>query len=443
MDTNGYDTEFSALSRLGDVDPDECDDLADVFLGSSSSSPHAREEHCDDLEDDAPEAVFEPRVLQLVIAAHLAEAGTEFEAFCHSESINPTRSVGCVRNIGTGWAASLIGRGHHFNGRRATVAHAVSQVSESADLVNVLLPAHHEVGVLVEGLDDLRDPPDAIIILTSAVESDIVATYRQLKSIAAFSPNQLDRTKIVMLTDEPAAGKAPLSRLIETAARFLDARIPGQIIPRSAESNPPLSESNPPMPMQDSPSSRSVALRPTEAPSEPMDTHTQADPALQATEPHVESVTLQTEPVSPAPEPMPTIDPKTASASSLLCTLTRNMTVLKVRCPSTPQVVLAVDARGQLHAFAATDTIDDLGDETDPVSALIRARAFISRHMPVLAVLDEHIDEHAPPAVGHLVSERFAALEPCLGTEIRLHLVVPVQTSGRRIWAVSELRQDD
>lgn len=412
MESNGSSTEYSTISRLGEVDPEECDALADVFLGQQPA-PTAEDEGGHEHDSGA-----KPRVLQLVVGSHLTHAEALFSRFCQFESVNPDRAIGCINHVGAGWAARLIGRGHRFNGRRATVAHAVSQVSATADRVNILLPPYREVGQLIDGLDGLSDPPDRIIILSTADESDVVAAYRQIKSIATFCREQINRTSVVLVDEPGEASDAALRRLVETASRFLDARIEGLVVPEDVSDWSPA-------PLAAAP--ESIA-------------ETVLEPEM--TEHPIERPSTTARAQAPAPAAQRSADPLEAEQRSLLATLTWDMTVLGFRCPNAPKVVYALDADGRIHAIASVTAIGDLEAQPDPIASLTRARAFITRHMPVLAPLDRRIRPDAGNPVAHLVSDRFAELAPCAETDIRLHLAVPVQTAGRTIWGVSELRVD-
>ncbi len=418
MDTNGSGTDYNALSRLGTVDSGDCDDLADVFLGPSPAED-ATDPKSDPLDEGWAQtpAATEPRVLQLVVGSHLKNADDLFARLCESQSVDPDRAIGCIQYGPAGWSARLIGRTHRFNGHRASVAHAINQVSAVSDRVNVLLPPHHEIGELIEGLDNLADPPDAIIVLTTAIESDVVAAYRQLKSIASFCPDQLARCEVVMIAEPDEEATAALDRLLGTAARFLEAPVVGQII---AASDPGQTSA----PAPDVPEPRQEVIAESEA---------TAAPDVETSEPMPE----------PTPVPAPTFaDSHDDAETTLLASLTRDMELLDLRCPDAPRVVLAVDQVGRIHAFASMIEAQGLETESSPLEALARARAFVARHMPMLAPLDPRVRAEAGTPQTHLVSDHFAQLEPCLGTDIRLHLAVPVRVAGQTIWGVSELRTD-
>ncbi len=419
MDTNTPGTEYNALSRLGTVDSGDCDDLADVFLGASPNEKpqEPQEPESDPLDQGWAEsdAATEPRVLQLVVGSHLNNADDLFTRLCESQSVDPDRAIGCIQYGPAGWSARLIGRAHRFNGHRASVAHAINQVSAVSDRVNVLLPPHHEIGELIEGLDNLADPPDAIIVLTTAIESDVVAAYRQLKSIASFCPDQLARCEVVMVAHPDEEAHAALDRLLDTATRFLDAPVVGEIVAASDSGR------------------ASVAEEP-----EPEDEVIHESEATDTPEPQT---------CEPMPEPTPVPAPAFADShddieNTLLASLTRGMELLDLRCPDAPRVVLAVDQVGLVHAFASLLEADGLEPESNPLEALARARAFVARHMPMLAPLDPRVRADAGAPQAHLVSDHFAQLEPCLGTDLRLHLAVPVRVAGQTIWGVSELRTD-
>jgi len=437
MESNGSSTEYSTISRLGEVDPEECDALADVFLGTPVSDPTPDEEA-----GDEHEVGSRPRVLQLVVGSHLTHSDALFSRFCQFESVNPDRAIGCINHVGAGWSARLIGRGHRFNGRRATVAHAIGQVSATADHVNILLPPYREVGQLIDGLDGLSDPPDRIIVLSTADESDVVAAYRQIKSIAAFCREQIERTTVALIDEPGPAAEAALGRLMDTAARFLDARITGLVVPEDASDWAPATDADQPNDAQRAEPEDGPATAPQAAtPDAPSERHPEPKTAPQST-PELTMPARREEPVSTQPRSFRTDDPLEAEPRSLLDTLTWDMQRLAFRCPEAAQVVYAVDADGRVHAIAAASAIGDLDAQPDPLTALSRARAFITRHMPVLAPLHGNIRSDAGPPVAHLVSARFADLAPWTESDIRLHLAVPVQTAGRTVWGVSELHAD-
>jgi hypothetical protein len=428
MDTNGSGTDFSALSRLGAVDSGACDDLADVFLGSTPSRESVEPES-DPIESDWAQAVetSQTRVLQLVVGAHLNDADDLFLRLCESQSVDPERAVGCIHYGASGWSARLIGSTHRFNGDRVSVSQAISQVSAVSDRVNVLLPSHNEVGELIEGLDDLADPPDAIIVLTTEVESDVVAAYRQLKSIASFCPAQLARTEVVMVATQGEEAQAAMARLLDTATRFLDASIAGRIIPESGSKYTPEIEESVTEP---------DVIGPEEVEPEVVD---QPEP-IDSPEPISKTAATESEP-TPVPPPA-FADPHDDDEHTLLACLTLGMEILDLRCPDAPRVLLAADASGRIHAFASMIEAEGLEPEPSPLAALTQARAFITRHMPMLAPLEPRVQAGAGLPLTHLVSDHFAHLEPCLGTEIHLHLAVPVRVAGRTIWGVSELSTD-
>jgi len=443
MDTNGSSTDFNALSRLGAVDSGECDALADVFLGSSPAE-QTGEPESDSIESawsDRQEPV-EPRVLNLVVGSHLNNPDDLFTRLCESQSVDPDRAVGCIQYGPAGWSARLIGRAHCFNGHRASVAHAISQVSEISDRVNVLLPPHHEVGELIKGLDNLSDPPDAIIVLATSIESDVVSAYRQLKSIASFCPEQLARCEVVMIATPDEEAEAALSRLLETADRFLNAPLTGRIIVESGDvesgddevSMDDDSETEAPMPGDSASESGPETLVQTQ--------ESIPEPVLEVADEPIHEPT--DEPIDePTPVPAPAFaDSGDDDDNTLLSRLTQSMDRLDVRSPDAPRVILAIDQNGQVHAFASMIETDGLEPEPNALEALGRACAFIARHMPLLVQMDPRVSANAPPPAGHLVSDHFSQLDPCLGSDLHLHLAVPVRVAGRTIWGVSELRTD-
>lgn len=411
--------ERSAFSRLESVREADCDALVDLFLGEAE--PVRRLEP----DDGGPTDSGGSR-LELVVAAHLDEPDLAFEQFCTSVGSRGGQTLGCVRHAGAGWVAWVHGRRVTLGERRASIATAVSDVARHCRRVVVLLPRQDEIGRLVAGLEGLSDPPDAIIVLSTARESDVVASYRQIKSIAALSPRQLHLIEIGMIADDEAAAEAALTRLRDTSDRFLGEAVRGSIHmpPQSVESEPqapaldPLESSDDRiMPRNGLASEKRGEAGPEPTPFEHL------HPALTAIPPVA----------APATEPAPGSSSEWTGRD--LFTLLPGVEPVGLRCPEAPDVHFGVDRLGRLHAVIGGV---DGASPPDVERALMRAEAFVARHAVMLSAVDHRLGDR-PEVHLNLVSNRYAVLAPLIGGRVHLHLAIGIDVGGQRHWGASEL----
>lgn len=411
----------SAFSRLESVREADCDALVDLFLGDAAPV------HRHDPDEGGPGGPGGPggSRLELVVAAHLDEPDHAFEQFCTSVGARAGESLGCVRHAGAGWVAWVHGRRVTLGERRASIATAVSDVARRCRRVVVLLPRQDEIGRLVAGLEGLSDPPDAIIVLSTTREPDVVASYRQIKSIAALSPRQLHLVEVCMIADDRAAAQAALTRLRDTSDRFLGEAVHGSI-------HTPLQVADP--------APEAPSCDPLESPDNDMTRNGSAGeshgPAARESAPTVEQ--------NPCPAPQATATPAAAeSAPNPSPTMTERdllamlpgVEPVGLRCPEAPGVSFGVDRQGRLHALGGGV---DGACTPDAERALLLAEAFVARHAVMLCAVDHRLGDR-PEVHLHLLSDRYAVLAPLIGGRVRLHLAVAVAVGGQRHWGASEL----
>lgn len=403
MEHEAPSTERSPFSRIEAVRETDCDELVDLFLGEAK--PVSRFGSADD-------SVIDSR-LDLIVASHLDDADVAFEQFCESISSDSRDSLGCVRHAGAGWVAWVHGRRLMLGERRASISTAVADVARRCERVLVLLPRQDEVGRLIAGLEGLSDPPDSIIILSTIREPDVVASYRQAKSIAALAPRQLPSVRFAIISDDAEFADAALTRLRDTSDRFLGVSIPGRL--HIQENNEPAT-AEPGTTPQDGPT----------ASPDPVD-----DPAI------ADAVADFIEQAYEAPEPAESPRMETPAQATLdLLSRFPGLEPIRLSCPGAESVVFGVDASGVLNAV-----VGGIGTKTtsEPERCLALAEAFVARHAPLLAAVDARLSPGKPVLATHFVSDRYAALAPLIGGRIHLHLAVGVEVQGVTHWGITEL----
>lgn len=407
----------SAFSRLESVREADCDALVDLFLGEAEPVRRL------DPDIGGPHDPGGSR-LELVVAAHLDEPDPAFEQFCTSVGSLPGETLGCVRHAGAGWVAWVHGRRVSLGERRASISTAVSDVARRCRRVVVLLPRQDEIGRLVAGLEGLSDPPDAIIVLSTTRESDVVASYRQIKSIAALSASQLRLVQIGMIADDESAGDAALTRLRDTTERFLGEPVYGRIhMPILTPDHEPEAPGDDPL---DTPAN---GIPRNGKPGEPSgETSPEPTPRVQAI-----PAPTTTEPVAAVETaPVPVV---AALTERDLLAMLPGVEPVGLRCAEAPRVAFGVDRSGRLHAVGG-------GVEgactPDVERALMLAEAFVARHAVMLCAVDHRLSDQ-PGVDLHLVSDRYAVLAPLIGGRVHLHLAVAVDVGAQRHWGASEL----
>lgn len=406
MEHNPTHLNRALLNRFEIPRDAECDALADLFLGSASPA--------------TPPPAANTNTLELVVALHLTDGRERFAAHCRRQAAINQLPIGCVEHVGAGWAADLVGPGSTpSRGRRATVGKAIAHIAAHAARVCVLLPAHDEVGSLIAGLSDLTQPADQITVLCSTDEGEIVASYRQIKSIAILCPKHISRLTLAVMGKDPERCRSTIDRIERTARQFLSLELRCTVL---VEEEPVYTEQHfdPHDPAQVSIDAYAPVTPPPHQPAAP------------PIAPHVPAP-------APAPAPYHNAYNRGAPTDRGLEALVGAVTALAVRCPSAPEVTIAVDAEGRLHVIAATFAGPGWNPSTDPVAALTLARAFAARHRGVLSALDPRVTPTAGAPEAHLVVNHFADAAPILESGLRLHLATIIEVDGLRRFGASPL----
>lgn len=368
--------ERAPINRFLQPKDEDCEALADVFLGPSKSNPVA--------------PVAQPDRLELVVAAHLDRGSALFDLYCKHLSAQQSATLGIVEHAGAGWQTSSLDKVQ--TRRRATIHQAIGHFADDVDHVCVLLPAHQELGALLSGLLQSSQEPDSLTILSTPAEGDTVATYRQIKSVALLCPGLVPFLRVVIIGQDAAACAGAGARITQTAERFLSIHVGCTVLPEE----------------------------------QPVYTEHRYDPMDPM---HVSPEAYR----SPAPRPAPQMPLRGIEA------LIGLPTSLAIRCPLAPDVVIAVDTLGQLHVVAATFQGPDWQQCPDPITRLELARAFAARHAAVLAATDPRISPQPATPEAHLVVDRYSAAAPFLGSALRIHLAMMIDVDGVRRYGASPL----
>ncbi|GAB4385603.1 MAG: hypothetical protein Kow0022_12130 [Phycisphaerales bacterium] len=407
MEHEAPSTERSPFSRIEAVRESDCDELVDLFLGETRPMRH----------QDSDSDTWTDSRLDLVVAAHLDDPDAAFEQFCESIAGQTRDALGCVRHAGVGWVAWVHGRRVALGEHRASISTAVADVSRRCPRVLIVLPRQDEIGRLIAGLDGLADPPDSIIILCTTREPDVVASYRQAKSIAALAPAELERVRFAVVGDDAEQAQSALTRLTDTADRFLHTFIGGSCHvskgPGSTRGHTDLNDA-----------AADLLATPESRDATPGGDDGAVEHRADAAEtPAVEPVAAETDPLDRLVRQLPGLDR------------------VRVRVDGAGPVAIAVDASGQLHAVVGVFEHADWAEvhHPQPERALTLAEAFIGRHRTVLGGLDHRLESAPPTLIPHVIADRFSTLSPLIGGRTRLHLAVAVQVGQSTHWGVSEL----
>jgi hypothetical protein len=132
-------------------------------------------------------------------------------------------------------------------------------------------------------------------------------------------------------------------------------------------------------------------------------------------------------------EPAPAVEPEEEGAPVPLAAYIDGVTPLDVRCPGHERLELAIDPAGRLHVVAREEQMRQL----HVVEAWARAhRELIGRACP------GHWIDPAAGTVCHVFTDRPATVADLHGSELRLHVLAPVDVEGRRGWYAAPLNAD-
>jgi outer membrane biosynthesis protein TonB len=136
------------------------------------------------------------------------------------------------------------------------------------------------------------------------------------------------------------------------------------------------------------------------------------------------------------PQPVARTTPTTAAAATTLASHIAELKPVTLRCPYAGDIEIAVDEDGTLHLLArsASEATDD-----SALAALLVASSWTEAHIGILAAAaGASIDEHKRPTL-HLFTDRPKRSRRLLETNLRVHLLAPVQIGSESGWFCTEL----
>ena len=329
----------------------------------------------------------------------------------------------------------------------------------------------------------LAQQADRVTILSSADQAAVVNAYRLVKDLveaARQSVAQLPSLGLAVIGAQRDAADDMARRLDRTTAQCLEVSVPlllclpridaavrasclrsfpGQARPaldevlawieearsRERPAGPPRQREavavSEPMPRKQPPPLRSAEA---ELPAAHDEAAELGEPALSDLEapPSVEDLIDGAAPkrtIKLAPKAAAELEPKEPAQSGEpdeegrpvpLAKYVAALTPIIPRCPGHERVELAVDKEGRIHLLGREETLRDL-----PV---VTAWARAHRHLLAMACPDQHF-EPAAEIICHCFTDEPVKVADLHGSDIHLHLLVPVEVEGRRGWYAAPL----
>jgi hypothetical protein len=411
----------------------------------------------DDTGEDASDEALAGPMIEALVLGHLPVLASAWAArYVRHAAEQEGHPVGLIRLAGGQVRAELIPP----PGERVSAGgQALSGVQDLHEAWRVLL---HNCQRIVIHADHDHEPAliaspmvDEVTLLSAADEAAVVNAYRTLKTIASRTQGEIAGSGAslrvaVMGAPEPRA-KYVWSRLEEAAESFLGRPLrcaglisqigggsPGRVlfvgpcdgtaaevvgrlttIPARNEARPAVTAPAKPAPiLHDEAEDDEQAWAPQVA--EP--------PASRRV--HERSRAVAAEPACASHRP------------ESLARLLEGLTPIKARCPKAPEVELALDAQGGLHALAVIDdAAAQPGTERHALVSLTVAAAWAQQHREVLQLtLGADSPEIAQaPARQHLFTPRPADVRGLLESDVRVHLLATVPPRATAGWLTTAL----
>jgi len=227
--------------------------------------------------------------------------------------------------------------------------------------------------------------------------------------------------------------------LPQLAAQIRSAR-PAEARSEGEAATPAAAESADPVPAERSPA-EAIASRletpgfgftPTEQPRAPERNKEAPSAAPGAHAPAEQTARLR-------PKPSVEVEPKRvtpdrparhAPEPRALATWVRGLAKLGVTCPDAREVEIAVDASGELHVLGWDDRIRDLHI----------ARRWVMKHAELISMAcPDHSIRPDGAVACHIFTSEPASVSDLHDTELRLHVLAPVEVEGRTGWYAAAL----
>jgi hypothetical protein len=329
----------------------------------------------------------------------------------------------------------------------------------------------------------LAGQADRITILSSADQAAVVNAYRLVKDLVEAAQRrvaQLPSLGLAVIGAERDAADDVARRIDRTTGQCLEVSVPlllclpridaaaratclrsfpGQTRPAldevlawigearsrvGAEGPPPrkeavaVSEPMPPVQLQPQGSAASespAALDETVEPGEPalsgLEAPSSLDDLIEGAAPKrtiklAPKAATELEPKEPARSGEPDEEGRPVPLAKYVAALTP----IIPRCPGHERVELAVDREGRIHLLGREETLREM--------SVVTAWARAHRHLLAMACPEHHF-EPAGEIVCHCFTDEPVKVADLHGSDIRLHLLAPVEVEGRRGWYAAPL----
>ncbi len=286
----------------------------------------------------------------------------------------------------------------------------------------------------------IRTQTDRVTILTSVNDSAIVKAYQEIKLLSEAAKQGVTFPTLgvaVLGADHETAGRFH-EHLRHTTASFLSYELSlAACVPRvdaAVGSAGRVTFPAEPYPSLDELMSWVRAAQPPPAAVAEETRHEEPEPAP------VEAAARRTVKLAPKPRieleskpPSGTREPDKQGAAVLLAGWVDDVLPLETRSPGHERLEIAVDPAGRLHVLAHEQDMRGL--------SVVAAWAVAHAELIARAFPDRWIDPTANPVL-HVFTDRPASLADLHGSDLRLHVLAPVDVDGRRGWYHAPLNAD-
>ncbi|MEE8458786.1 MAG: hypothetical protein V3S08_02875, partial [Phycisphaerales bacterium] len=286
----------------------------------------------------------------------------------------------------------------------------------------------------------VRTQTDRVTILTSVNDSAIVKAYQEIKLLSEAAKQGVTFPTLgvaVLGADHETAGRFH-EHLRHTTASFLSYELSlAACVPRvdaAVGSAGRVTFPAEPYPSLDELMSWVRAAQPPPVTVAEETRHEEPEPAP------VEAAARRTVKLAPKPRieveskpPSGTREPDKQGAAVLLAGWVDDVLPLETRSPGHERLEIAVDPAGRLHVLAHEQDMRGL--------SVVAAWAVAHAELIARAFPDRWIDPTANPVL-HVFTDRPASLADLHGSDLRLHVLAPVDVDGRRGWYHAPLNAD-
>lgn len=378
-------------------------------------------------------AKIERRTLGLVIGHLPVMASAWVSQLARQMAVETSAGVALVRVAGDEAMVELIGSGVRSSGPMlSSIEEAIASARERAATVLVRLDESAEPKLVG------RAGLSGLVLLTGADEAAVVGTYRSLKSLVPQHGSAADLPGVrLAIAGAPAErATAAAERLERAIGSFLGKPAPlAMVLPRIGTVEGLGSELlfagrvasvDRVLELTLEPAGRGAALGGAKSPDSGGTTLAAFHGGLQArpTQTRHDAEAAGTRPRSQPSGARP-LGSLSRAAVSLPSLHVGGMRSLGRLCPAAPEVELACDEHGVLHALAM---IESAGSASATAGLLAVAAGWAAENRPVLTALAEREAASLDGAAAvrlHAVCASAPAARPLLDTPIRVHLLVP------------------